>query len=204
MIDFEGKRKPAWHVVRKAYAPQIVSFSNQEGVTQVVLVNDGLEIWSADLKIYKADLSGKSELIEQNQYEVKPGSHQLVKINLDLAELDPTTQFLAADAGGDRSLLFLNEDSALAYEPVKFQMGLSKAPEGIAITIKAESLLRELCIFVDRIDDGAEISDAAVTLLDGETITLIVTTSKPELFTEAAIKLATRCANEYKNPKLNK
>jgi beta-mannosidase len=83
-------------------------------------------------------------------------------------------------------------------------MGLSKAPEGIAITIKAESLLRELCIFVDRIDDGAEISDAAVTLLDGETITLIVTTSKPELFTEAAIKLATRCANEYKNPKVNK
>jgi beta-mannosidase len=204
MIDFEGKRKPAWHVVRRAYAPQIVSFSNQEGVTQAVLVNDGLENWSADLRIYKADLSGKSELIEQTQHEVETGSHQLVKINLDLAELDPTTQFLVADAGGDRSLLFLNEDSALAYEPVKFQIGLSKAPEGIAITIKAESLLRELCIFVDRIDDGAEISDAAVTLLDGETITLIVTTSQPELFTEAAIKLATRCANEYKNPKLNK
>jgi hypothetical protein len=60
-------------------------------------------------------------------------------------------------------------------------------------------LLRELCVFVDRIDEFAEVSDQVVTLLEGETANLRITTQKPELFTEQALKAVIRAANEFRS-----
>ena len=198
MIDFEGKRKPAWHVVRKAYAARVVSFSKQSGKTQAVLVNDSSTSWSAELKIYKADLSGSFELVQQSNPSLPPSSHKLIELEIDLATLEASEEFLVADVGNDRSVLYLGEDFELAYQPPRFNLSTTKVLGGIEITITAENFLRELCVFVDRIDDQSEVSDAVVTLLANEQITLMVQTDKPELFTEAAIRQATRCANEFR------
>jgi beta-mannosidase len=94
--------------------------------------------------------------------------------------------------------LYLGEDFELAYQPPRFNLSTTKVLGGIEITITAENFLRELCVFVDRIDDQSEVSDAVVNLLANEQITLMVQTDKPELFTEAAIRQVTRCVNEFR------
>ena len=199
MIDFAGKRKPAWHVVRKAYADRIVSFTTQNGQNQIAVVNDTDQVWLAKIQIRLANLSGKSELVQETKVEVAPGSHLLIPVTIDLETLDKSNEFLIVDSDFDRSLLFLVEDSKLQYQPPKFELSLAKTSTGVDVTIHAKNLLREMCLFVDRIDENAEVSDQVVTLLEGETATVRIATKKPELFTEQALKAVTRAANEFRS-----
>jgi beta-mannosidase len=106
---------------------------------------------------------------------------------------------LIVDSELDRSLLFLVEDSKLEYQPPKFELSLAKTNTGVDVTIQAKNLLREMCLFVDRIDEHAEASDQVVTLLEGEAATVRITTQRPELFTEQALRAVTRAANEFRS-----
>jgi beta-mannosidase len=103
------------------------------------------------------------------------------------------------DSEVDRSLLFLVEDSMLQYQPPRFDVSISKTSTGVDVTINAQNLLREMCVFVDRIDEFAEVSDQIVTLLEGETATLRITTQRPDLFNEQALKAVIRSANEFRS-----
>ena len=199
MIDFAGIRKPAWHSVRKAYADRIVSFTIQEGRNQIAVVNDTDQVWSAKIQLRLANLSGKSKLIKDTKVEVAAGSHLLIPVTIDLETLDKSNEFLIVDSDQDRSLLFLVEDSMLHYQAPKFELSISKTSTGVDVTINAKNLLREMCIFVDRIDEFAEVSDQVVTLLQGEAATLTITTQKPELFTEQALRPVIRAANEFRS-----
>jgi beta-mannosidase len=200
MIDFEGKRKPAWHSVRKAYAPRIVSFSNQNSKPSVVLVNDTDQEWSTTVQISRASLNGKSEAVQQAAVNVPKFSHLKLPVETNLDQLDPANEFLVVDAGEERSLLFLAEDCNLAYDSPDFELAVTAHQNWVEVVIRANNLLREMCLFVDRLDDQAEISDQVVTLLAGESVTLIIETSRPERFTEAALRKATRAANEFRSP----
>jgi beta-mannosidase len=199
MIDFEGIRKPAWHVVRKAYAPRIVSFSKQESKTQMVLVNDTNQSWKTTARITRAKITGVSEVIQESKVEVPKFSHLLIPVALNTEELDVATEFLVADAGNDRSLMFLGEDSELAYEGAQFELSISETGHGVKVIITARTLVRELCLFVDRVDDQAEISDQAITLLSGESATVFISTTRANQFTESSLRQVARCANEYRS-----
>jgi beta-mannosidase len=199
MIDFAGIRKPSWHVVRKAYADRIVSFTTQAGQNQIAMVNDMDQAWVTTIQIRLANLSGKSELIQETKVEVAPGSHLLIPVTMDLETLDKSNEFLIVDSDLDRSLLFLVDDSKLQYQPSKFELSLAKTSTGVDVTIHAKNLLREMCLFADRIDENAEASDQVVTLLEGEAATVRITTKKPELFTEQALKAVIRAANEFRS-----
>jgi beta-mannosidase len=199
MIDFAGKRKPAWHVVRKAYADRIVSFTVQAGQNFIAAVNDRDQNWDTKIQIRLATLSGTSELIQETTVEVAAGSHVLIPLKVDLGTLDSRTQFLIVDSEHDRSLFFLAEDSELNYELPDFYLSLAKTYKGIDLTISAKNLLRELCIFTDRIDQESEVSDQVVTLLKGEAVTIHISTAKPELFTEESLKNVIRAANEFRS-----
>lgn len=199
MIDFEGKRKPAWHSVRKAYAPRIISFSNQQSKTQIVLVNDTDQDWKTTAFITRAKLDGSSEVIQETPVEIPKSSHLLVPLALDTNQLAAESEFLVADAGDDRSLIFFAEDSALAYQPPSFDLKIQKIDRGIELTIEANTLVRELCLFVDRIDAQAEVSNQVITLLAGESAPLVISTLTPEKFTDNTLRQVIRSANQYRS-----
>jgi beta-mannosidase len=144
-------------------------------------------------------LSGKSEAVQKADVKVPKFGHLQLPVNTDLEQLDPATEFLVVDAGADRSLLFLAEDCDLAYESPNFELTVTAADQGVEVDIVANNLLRELCLFVDRLDDRAEVSDQVVTLLAGESATLIIKTDRPELFTEATLRKVARAANEFRS-----
>jgi beta-mannosidase len=199
MIDFEGKRKPAWHVVRKAYAPRIVSFSKQASKNQMVLVNDTDQPWKTTARLTRAKITGLSEVIQESKVEVPKFSHLLIPVALNTEELDVATEFLVADAGDDRSLMFLGEDSELAYYKPQFELSISETEHGVKVIITAQTLVRELCLFVDRVEDQAEISDQAITLLSGESATVFISTTRANQFTESSLRQVARSANEYRS-----
>jgi beta-mannosidase len=120
-------------------------------------------------------------------------------VTINLETLDKSNEFLIVDSELDRSLLFLVEDSKLAYQPPNYELSVERTSTGVDVTIHAKSLLRELCLFADRIDESSEVSDQAVSLLDGEASTLQIKTQKPELFTEQALKQVIRAANEFRS-----
>jgi beta-mannosidase len=199
MIDFEGIRKPAWHAVRKAYADRIVSFTKNSSGLFLALVNDSSQDWATLLELRRAKIDGTSEIIQQSEVRIELNSHLLVPVEFDVSSLDGKNEFLVVDAGKDRSLWFALEDSGLAYLPPEFDISVSKTIHGVDLAISAISLLREMCIFVDRIDEHSEISDQVFTLLAGESIALSIRTNKPELFTEVAIRQVVRSASEFRS-----
>jgi beta-mannosidase len=144
-------------------------------------------------------MDGSAEVIQESEVEVLKFSHLLVPLELATEQLDAEKEFLVADAGEDRSLMFFAEDSALAYEPPSFDLTILKIDQGVQVTIEANTLVRELCLFVDRLDDEAEVSDQVITLLAGESATCVISTGRPELFTECALREVLRSANEYRS-----
>ena len=45
---------------------------------------------------------------------------------------------------------------------------------GVSVTVHAESVLRDLCLFADRVDPEALVDKALVTLVPGEQVTFTV------------------------------
>ncbi len=86
--------------------------------------------------------------------------------------------FLVAElAGGERGFWWFTPDKEIAYAPADFDADLAKTDDGYALTIKAKSLLRDLCVFQDRLDPEAVASDQCVTLLPGESVTIAIRTT---------------------------
>ena len=69
-------------------------------------------------------------------------------------------------------------------------------PEGTQVTVTAGTLLRDLTLFPDRLDPAAEVDEALVTLLPGESTTFTVTAAGPLDPSALAAPPVLRCAND--------
>ena len=65
---------------------------------------------------------------------------------------------------------------------------------GTAISVKAKTLLRDICLFPDRLDSSADVDEMLVTLLPGEQKTFRIR-HKAEITTESFASNL-RCAND--------
>jgi beta-mannosidase len=66
-------------------------------------------------------------------------------------------------------------DRALHYPEPASRVEVERRPDGWDVTVTAAALLRDVCLFVDRLDSGAGVDEMLVTLLPGETALFRVT-----------------------------
>nr|WP_240967685.1 hypothetical protein [Streptomyces composti] len=192
-VDGDGRRKPLWYALRRAFADRLLTV--QDG--RVVAVNDTDVPWTGDLILTRRRVTGEALAEERVSVTTAPRATAVVPLPYCCAVPgDPAAELLDVRLGASRALRCFAEDTAMRYAPAEFEITTLPRPGGLRLHVTAHTLVRELAIFVDRLDPDATIDDQLVTLLPGETATFNIRTQQ-EIDTGALTKYPLlRCINE--------
>jgi beta-mannosidase len=91
------------------------------------------------------------------------------------ATADAASELLVAGVGEVRGLWLFTEPRASALPAARFTVTTASAGEGaLAVTVTAETLLRDATLLVDKVHPDASVDSGLVTLLPGESHTFRV------------------------------
>ncbi|MCK2217520.1 glycoside hydrolase family 2 protein [Actinomadura sp. ATCC 31491] len=196
-VDGDGRRKPLWHALRRAYADRLLTWLDGE----LAVVNDAPQAWSGELELTRRRLSGEPLAKEVVAVHVAPRAVTRVELPPSVAAADdPARELLSARLGAVRAVRLYAEDPAVAFPRAAFDAHAEPAPGGYRVTVAARTVLRELALFPDRLDPAAAVDDQLVTLLPGESAVFHVATDE-ELDPAALTRFPVlRCLNEDVTP----
>ncbi|MEO3814501.1 glycoside hydrolase family 2 protein [Sphaerisporangium sp. B11E5] len=192
-VDGDGRRKPLWYAVRRAYADRLITFQGDA----VVLVNDGGSEWAGELAVARLALSG--EPLAEETFPVAVPARGAVPVPLPAALAaagDPAKELVTAALGGLSAVRFFAEDTEVAFPEAQMDVATEPVPGGTRVTVTARTLVRDLALFPDRLDPRAEVDDMLVTLPPGATATFHVTSPAPLDPAALTSHPVLRCVNE--------
>ncbi|MFI7698922.1 glycosyl hydrolase 2 galactose-binding domain-containing protein [Nonomuraea sp. NPDC049480] len=192
-VDGDGRRKPLWYALRRAYADRLLTVQDGE----LALVNDTAVPWTGELRLVRQSLAGEPLAKEVVAVHVAARSVTRVALPKSVAEPDdPARELLAARLGASRTVGFYAEDTAVAFPEADYEAHAERSAGGYRVTVTATTVVRELALFPDRLDPDASVDDQLVTLLPGERAAFHVTTAR-ELDAAALTGFPVlRCVNE--------
>jgi beta-mannosidase len=164
-IDGDGRKKPLFHALRKAYADRLLTVQPREDGLALVVVNDTAETWAEEAQAVRQSLDGRVHEAQMIAFRVPPRGIVTVPLSRPVADTDdPARELIAVTAGDRRALWFHVADKDLDLRPPQYTVQV----EGRRVRVTAHTLLRDLALFPDRLDPAAEVDDQLVTLLPGE------------------------------------
>jgi beta-mannosidase len=185
-IDSAGIEKPLWYALRRSFAPRLATIqpihpgpthdpTGDQGL-ELVLVNDSAACWYPDILIRRIGLDGQEQAHARLQ-PTCPAGH-LVRIPVDPAvglPTDPRAELLVVDADEVRTTWTYRPERELASQPPERRVDITIVDGELHIAVSAVTLLREVCVFADRLaaplgiqPPDLAVDDALVTLLPGE------------------------------------
>ncbi|MEW2374546.1 glycoside hydrolase family 2 protein [Micromonospora sp. NPDC047812] len=181
-VDGDGRRKPLWYALRRAYADRLLTVQPRAGGLAVVAVNDGANPWRATASVTRLTLTGEPRAKTTLELDVPAYARIELALPAELARPEQARrELLVADAGGtaERALWFFAEDRDADWPPAGYDAAVEPVDGGHRVRVTARTVLRDLTLFPDRLDPAAEVDEALVTLLPGETATFTVRTNAP-------------------------
>ncbi|MEP6478341.1 MAG: glycoside hydrolase family 2 protein [Rhodoglobus sp.] len=177
-IDGDGRAKPTMYAIRHAYASRLVTVQPRGVGLAVVVVNDEADAWTGELTIERRAYTGA--ILASTTTGVHAEPRQTVTVTLDpdvVVPADPASEYIVASIGSVRGLWFFAEyrDSGLA-EP-RLVTSVVATATGYTVMVRAENLVRDVALLVDKLDPDAVADDMLVTLLPGESAEFAVATS---------------------------
>jgi beta-mannosidase len=177
-IDGDGRRKPLFYALRHAHADRLITVQPRADMLAVVLVNDTSQRWSGPLLVTRFSFEGKAIASKQFSAEVAPRSVQTLEIPRELAVPgDAGAELVVARLGGSRGIWFFAEDRDCALPPAELRLSAHRTSAGYQVDVAADSIVHDLALLVDKVDPEAVVDDMLVTLLPGETVTWLVSSS---------------------------
>ena len=176
-IDGDGRRKPLWHALRRVYADRLVTIQPRDGVPTLIAVNDTPMPWTCELDVRRLTFNGDPKAKATIALDVPAGGSTTVALPADVTSPDNIAlEVIVADSEAGRALWFFADDAGLAYPRPVTDVQVRDAPDGsgLLVEVTARTFVRDLSLFVDRIDPAATIDQQLVTLLPGESVTLQV------------------------------
>ncbi len=196
-VDSDGRRKPMWYALRRVFADRLLTIQPRGDGLAAVAVNDTAEPWQGQLTVARLSLAGVPLGKETVDLTVAPRGAVTVPLPRLVGSPDHApSELLRAQFGDARALRMFTEDTAADYPPADFHSVVTNAPDGYDVTITANTLVRELTLFPDRLDPDATVDDMMITLLPGDSATLHITTAvtlDPRALTSPPVL---RCVNE--------
>nr|WP_240948843.1 glycoside hydrolase family 2 protein [Microbacterium sp. CFH 90308] len=174
-IDGDERPKPLYYGIAHAFAPRLVTIQPRETGLVAVLVNDTPDPWQGELTARRVSFDGDTLALFAQTVTLAARETLTVLLAADIAEAgDAGGELVVAALGDVRGTWFFAEprDSALTAPVVDVRT--EAAPGGTLVTLSASTLVRDLSLLVDKVDPGAVASDALLTLLPGESATVLV------------------------------
>ena len=186
-IDGAGRAKPLLHAARRFFAPRVVNlgprlptqvggWEQDAGPLRAYAHNDSPDVWAGTLRVRRMNFARETLAQHARSVEIAPRSAASLDVPDDWPR-DPAA-FLVADLpGGERAFWWFGPDKNLPMPSPAFETEVGG--EGRSVTVHAKTLLRDVCLFADRLHPDAVANDASVTLLAGESFTFAVDTPTP-------------------------
>jgi len=206
-IDGDARLKPLWYATRQFYADRLLTFQPDKGNAEnshltLYAINDTDEAWRENLKVERVTFEGQVLGSHAVSIEIAPRSCQAVlTLPQELAEAsDRTREYLRAVEGNQQpatALWFFARDKDLNYPAPSFDAALKSEGATHYLTITAHSLLRDVAVFVDRLDVAATIDDQLVTIQPGDIYTFEIQSEQPLTQEQLISPPIFQCANRF-------
>jgi beta-mannosidase len=169
-VDGDGRRKPLWYALRRAYADRLLTVDGEA----LVAVNDTGQPWVFATVVRRMTLDGEVRAEFATDLAVPPRGTQTVPLPAEVRRPEwPAGELLTAGP----ARYFFAEDRDIAYRSPAYDTSVRPVDGGYLVTVNARVLLRDLALFVDRLDPAGTVDDQLVTLLPGESVTFRVSTA---------------------------
>jgi beta-mannosidase len=179
-VDGDGRRKPLWYALRRAYADRLLTVQPRDGGLVLAAVNDTDLAWEVPARAVRHSFSGAELAAAELSLTVSPREVGIVPLPAGVvAAADPAAEVLTVSGAGERALWFYAPDKDLALPTPDFATSVRPVDRGVEVTVTARVLPRDLCLFADRLDPTAEVDDMLVTVLPGESARFVVRSARP-------------------------
>lgn len=174
-IDGDERPKPLYYALKNAFAPRVVTVQPREDGLAAVLVNDTDEAWDGELVARRVRFAGDELARFASPVSLAPRETITVPLPAEVATAaDAASELVVAGVDEVRGQWFFAEPRDSALGAAQVEVRTEPAAGGTLVSLTASSLVRDLTLLVDKVDPGAVASDALVTLLPGESTTLLV------------------------------
>jgi beta-mannosidase len=192
-IDGDGRPKPLWYATRKFFSGLLATFQPEpDGSLSLFIINDQEGTHDQELLIHREDFEGKCLAQQFGEVMVPPRSIVRVPLNPDVSTPnDPTREYIYAN-GGDAMWFFL-PDKAIRYSKPVFDARW----DGRQLLIRAKTLLRDVCVFVDRLDPDATVNQQLVTIMPGSGAAFAINSKLPLKLEQLTAPPIFRCVNSF-------
>ncbi|MFU8871089.1 glycoside hydrolase family 2 protein [Micromonospora sp. SL4-19] len=197
-VDGDGRRKPLWYALRRAYADRLLTVQPRDGGLALVAVNDAGEAWRAPATVTRFTLAGEPRAKTSVDLDVPAYSSVVLALPAELARPDEARrELLVAEAGdtAERALWFFAEDREIDWPAAAWDAVVEPTGDGQRVRVTARTVLRDLTLYPDRLDPAAQVDQALVTLLPGESVTFTVTAAAPLDPAALTARPVLRCVN---------
>ncbi|MDR0416787.1 MAG: glycoside hydrolase family 2 protein, partial [Propionibacteriaceae bacterium] len=165
-VDHAGIEKPLWHALRRSFADRLVAIqpvtpggsadpAGPDGL-ELVLVNDGPEPAAWPAAVRRVDYGGRVLAAADLTLRAAPGAIARTALaGPALAAVgrpdDPAGELLLVDSPAGRSVWAWRPDRASALPPARFELAADLVDGALTVTVAAGTLLRDVCLFADRL-----------------------------------------------------
>lgn len=174
-IDGDERPKPLFYALRNAFAPRAVTIQPRDEGLAAVLTNDTAEPWEGEFVARRVSFAGEEIAREARPVSLAPRETLTIALGAEIAEAtDASSEVIAAGIGDTRGHWFFAEPRDSALDAADVALETTAVSGGTAVTLAARTLVRDLTFLVDKIDPDAVAEDALLTLLPGESATVII------------------------------
>lgn len=199
-IDGYGRLKPLWYALRAVYHPHLLTIQPRNEGLSVVAVNERTLFWRGPVTIKRLRLDG-TVVAERTHWRLCADRLSAAELPIPVevaTSSDKANELLVATMHDSTAFYYFAEDIGLKLPEPKFALAVDRAGESWKVTVSAETFLKDICLFVDRIDPDAEIDEMLVTLLPGQSHTFVVRSSVELDVKTLSSAPVFRCANQLR------
>jgi beta-mannosidase len=192
-VDGDGRKKPLWYATQYFFHDVIYTVQPEaDGSLHFFIVNDSDHPMDGKHFVWRLRFDGTELARQLIELEVAPRSVGRVKLNPDLSTPDDPTRELIQPHFG--SPWFFKPDKELNYPSPAFEVDWE--PPWFTIRTRA-TILRDVCIFVDRLDPAATINAQLMTLVGDDEIKIKIESKLPLTKEQLTSPPVFRCVNPF-------
>jgi beta-mannosidase len=196
-VDGYGRKKPLWYALRAAYADRLVTLQPHRDGLRVHVVNDSATALRGTMVVERLAFDGSRRAAEEIDLEVEPRGTASIPVPAQVAQPDRAeSELVRAVLGPDSATWFFTDYRDSALPAADLEVEAETVADGVAVTVRARSIVRDLCLQVDRVHPAAEVDRMLVTLLPGEEAGFLVQGCPPEAADRLVSAEVLRTAND--------
>ncbi|HEV2296583.1 MAG TPA: glycoside hydrolase family 2 TIM barrel-domain containing protein [Tepidisphaeraceae bacterium] len=202
-IDGDGRKKPLWYATRRFFADRLLTI--QPDVDQslaLYAVNDTDSPMKVDeyAVLCSFDVHDGPFASQRIPFTVAPRSVHRVPLDMQVTvPRDPSREFIYCGEDGQHTSWFFLPDAELKYPTPRFWSDLICIEDRgeYLLRIVAETLMRDVCVFADRLDPDASVNDQLLTLDPGKEVTFLIKSRKQLTLEQLTSPPVFRCVNPF-------